>query len=368
MVKVPLGGAQFQMPTGNAVPTLIGHLAQFSTFAKQGELLCTQSLAYLLRNAEATEAFTAHFLKPAGICFSGNLSWKAEARQADLDRPDLEATTSDKRPVAKIEAKLCAALSEGQLVSYVSDLQKRANGGLLLLLVPSYRLSEATELATKTFALSGDGPQWRIGSHPGCVVTVASWEEIRDILAKNSSPNYGSDFEQFRDLYGALNGDYYEPPPSGEWREREAYYLTLVDRVTRRLTASGPILPMGPDVKSDPRGYQRRYVCLSSEGAKASCYAIGVRDPFVGYDTPIWLRFHHGTGMFDEIRQRLKESNFSPRLVEQQSHVWLPLDLPSAEGDVNIRVEALVKQAKEIELVAYLRCVETVKKQITRSE
>ena len=110
---------------------------------------------------------------------------------------------------------------------------------------------------------------------------------------------------------------------------------------------------MGFDRESDPIAYQRRYVCLSSEGTKASYYAIGVRDPFVGYDTPIWLRFHHVTGMFDEIRQRLKESDFSPRLVEHRGHVWLPLDPTSDESDGKLIVDSLVRQARTIEQIAY---------------
>lgn len=31
---------------------LLGHLAQLGSFTKQGELLCTQGLAYLLRDAD----------------------------------------------------------------------------------------------------------------------------------------------------------------------------------------------------------------------------------------------------------------------------------------------------------------------------
>ncbi len=36
---------------------LMGHLAQFSSFSKQGEVLCTQGLKYLLENSDARVAF-----------------------------------------------------------------------------------------------------------------------------------------------------------------------------------------------------------------------------------------------------------------------------------------------------------------------
>ena len=38
---------------------LLSHLAQFSSFSKQGELLCTQGLTYLLENPDARAAFGA---------------------------------------------------------------------------------------------------------------------------------------------------------------------------------------------------------------------------------------------------------------------------------------------------------------------
>ena len=335
------------------MPTLMGHLAQFSAFAKQGEVLCTQGLAHLLRNLEAAEAFNNHYLKPADIIFSGNLSWKAEARQKDWARPDLEALTSDAKPAVKIEAKLGAVLSEGQLQSYIADLHDRAERGLLLVLVPRYRIKDAIIAATQAFGLSGDGPQWRLGSDAGYVVTVTSWEQILDILAKNSSATFASDYAQFRDLYRALNGDYFEASREIEWRDRELNFLTLVDKTTRLLAPSGQLLPMGSDGESDPIAYQRRYVCRSSEGTKTSCYSIGIRDPFLGYKTPIWLRFHRETGMFDVIHQRLMESDFSPRLVEHRGHIWLPLDLPSDETDGKLLVDALERQARTIECIAY---------------
>lgn len=335
------------------MPTLMGHLAQFSAFNKQGELLCTQGLAHILRNSEAGEAFNAHYLRPAGITYSGQLTWQAEARQEDRARPDLEATTGDGKPVAKIEAKLGAALSEDQLRSYVADLRRRAAGGLLLVLVPSYRIKEALALVSKAFVLSGSGPQWRLSDFAGCVVTVSSWEEILSMLTKKSAEPFGGDFAQFRDLYRTLIGDYFEAPPAGKWRECEGSFIVFVDRATRKLTPQGQILPLGSDGKNRTKAYERRYVCRPTGAEKASCYSIGVCDPFPKYSTPIWLRFHRVTGMFDEIRKRLRESDFSGRLVEHQGHVWIPLDIPSNETDGKLLVDSLVRQANAIERIAY---------------
>ena len=70
--------------------TLLGHLSQFATFFKQGELLCSQGLAYLLRTyPDARVAFHEQFAAPAGIQIDGSLTWHAEAYQdEDQGRPD----------------------------------------------------------------------------------------------------------------------------------------------------------------------------------------------------------------------------------------------------------------------------------------
>ena len=48
------------------VRRLLSHLAQFASFSNQGELLCTQGLAYLLENPEAGAAFGGLHLQTSG--------------------------------------------------------------------------------------------------------------------------------------------------------------------------------------------------------------------------------------------------------------------------------------------------------------
>jgi hypothetical protein len=127
------------------------------------------------------------------------------------------------------------------------------------------------------------------------------------------------------------------------WREREDFFLNLVDRATRRVTPQGKkVLPMDADDRVNPKGYQRRYVCRSI-GSAESCFSVGVRDPFRGHITPIWLRFHCNTGSFSEIRARLAASDLSQRLVESGSHIWIPLDVP-LKADGEQLVDSLVAQ------------------------
>ena len=102
---------------------LLTHLAQFSSFAKQGELLCTQSVAHFIQDREARTAFNRYVCGLLNSPSLGEFAWRAEVRQADSGRPDLEGCTADRGWLVKIEAKLGTELHPSQLQSYLSDLE-----------------------------------------------------------------------------------------------------------------------------------------------------------------------------------------------------------------------------------------------------
>ena len=77
---------------------LLGHLAQFGSFSKQGELLCTQGLAYLLRDPEGERAFTDWISSATGHSLSPGLSWQAEAAKRIEDGPISKEGTRRARP------------------------------------------------------------------------------------------------------------------------------------------------------------------------------------------------------------------------------------------------------------------------------
>jgi len=276
---------------------LLSHLARFGSFSKQGELLCTQGLTYLLENQDARAAFGVYLSKLTGRTVGPDLTWRAEVGQQDRGRPDLEACTVDGKPVAKIEAKLGAALGEGQLASYLCDFQNRSGVGLLLVLVPRHRIKEmhtSVPSACHPFVVNGDGP-WQPIDASGLSVAVICWEEILEVMGAVCSEPFSGDLAQFRAMYRVLIGDDIEPITSDAevlaWREKEGVYVNLVDRVTRRLTREGQVLPMGSerlvpmDSELDRNDYQRRYVCLPL-GDKKPCFSVGAREPFAGYVTP----------------------------------------------------------------------------------
>jgi hypothetical protein len=71
-------------------PTLLGYLARFGSFSVQSEVLCTQGLAYLLReHEEARSALAKEVEARTGVRIGDSLTWKAEAPQEDKGRVDL---------------------------------------------------------------------------------------------------------------------------------------------------------------------------------------------------------------------------------------------------------------------------------------
>ena len=335
---------------------LLGHLAQFGSFAQQGELLCTQGLAYLLRDAEGEQAFTDFISSATGHSLSPGLSWWAESRQEDRRRPDLEGRNAEGRPVVKIEAKLWAPFGQGQLESYVSASFAGGQGGTLLIVVPKSRLEEITGYVSTLFGFAGAQP-WRIMREAVEVAcAVVTWEDLLEALSTVSSEGFRADFSQFHAMYRVLNGDDMEPITSDEevlaWRDREAWWEILVEQTTRALTAPADrVLPFGVD--GGAQLYRRRYVCrrVSREESWA-CYSVGTRDPFQGHKTPVWLRFHKGNGHFIEIAGRLERSDLGAEAVHSLGHLWFPLEVP-LNSDRKTMTGALIAQVQRILAVAY---------------
>ena len=333
---------------------LLGHLAQFGSLSQQGELLCTQGLAYLLEDPEGERVFTGWISSATDHPLSSGLSWLAERRQEDRGRPDLEGRNAEGLPVVKIEAKLGAAFGEAQLESYVSALCASGQGGTLLIVVPRSRLEEITGYASAHFGIAGAGPGRIVCEAVEIPCAVVTWEDLLEELSTVTSERFQDDLSQFRAMYRAFNGDDMEPLTSDEqvlaWHDQEAWWKVLVDHVTRVLTVSGGrILPVGEDGGVQP--YWRRYVCRTVSQV-SSCYSVGTMDPFQNYQTPLWLRFHGGTGHFAEITGRLERSALWKEVVRSQGHLWLPLEVP-LNSDREAMTKALIAQVQGILAVAY---------------
>jgi hypothetical protein len=344
---------------------LLGHLAQFASFQKQGELLCTHSLAHLLQNPRAKAKFAFLIGRLAHIKLKENLTWHAEERQRDGGRPDLAGRANGKL-VVKIEAKLGAKLDKGQICCYAKDLQKNGSASAtLLVVVPLYRVGEAKEVVHDAFQLSGHGP-WRLTQYPQLSVAVITWNDVLDVLSEIGSQDFRNDLDQLRAMYRFLTGDYTEPLAGSKelarWREREPDFDNWVDRATRLLKLKTDRNRYPMQREKVPEGgeitiYHRRYVGrpYGKEKEPFCCFSIGVRDPFIRYKTPIWLRFHKDTRHFSEVRDLLLSSAIKEKrgVVRSGGHIWIPLGVKFNVGTDEI-VKHLIRQAQAVLKIAHL--------------
>jgi hypothetical protein len=328
----------------------MGYLSQYASFSKQGELLCTQSLTYLLSNKEAQHTFTSFLGAESNSSVDELLTWRAEYIQSDGGRPDLEGCRADGVPIVKIEGKLDAAFGEGQLASYMSELYTLDCKGKLFLLVPRSRYAETSEYAVCHFILQGYGP-WQVQN---VTLAVITWEDLFKCLGSVTDQGFREDLAQLHAMYRALNGDDMEPLTTDEqvllWRERETWWVKLVDLSSRQLTPQdSKMLPLGLEKGAVP--YCRRYICCNIRGIE-SYYSVGTRDPFQNHSTPIWLRFHKDTAHFQAIAEQLENSPLATKIVRSGRHIWYPLEVPY-NADRATMINDLLEQITQITNVAY---------------
>jgi hypothetical protein len=284
----------------------------------------------------------------------------------EKERPDIEAQSENGVPFIMIEAKLGAVLGPDQLRAYVEILQKfDGDEAALLVLVPKNRIKEATETVSEPFG-PPQSDRWYVAGDRPCRVAVITWDDIFTALRRCKEENFAYDLAQLEEMYRELRGDYIAPLADKEdllyWRERETDFINVAKEASRQLTPGGRLLPFQPEPLEEPseksegpseafedQVYRRRYVRFP-DGHSDSYFSIGVRDPFSGWKTPIWMRFHRDTDKFGSIRQRIEKDPF---LVWRESggHIWIPMKVPY-EVPGEQMIDAIVEQAKAVLSVA----------------
>lgn len=331
--------------------TLAGYLAQMGFLSRQSEVLCTHGLTYLLEDFASSAAFARYLSSQTGVEVPTDLVWRAEVGHPNGGRVDVEGQTDLGIPIVEIEAKLGAALDPRQLRSYANHVVAHgANDPVLLVLVP-YRLKEATSVIREAFGVDGAGPSWR-AAEPPVSITITGWDEALDVIQGALTGQRADDATQLRGMYLTFTGDFHVPRGGLAWRDHEADFVALVDQATRQLFDPGELYPMGfePEARDEHAyGYRRRYT--PSLVSPDTALSIGVRDPFEGHSTPIWLRYHCKTPSFSVALKHLHESTYASTLVPGTTHAWLPLE-PLTGDSAGTAVADLVGQARAIDRAA----------------
>lgn len=162
--------------------TIAGYLAQWGLLYKQGEVLCTHGLTYLLEEPAASAALVRLLAERTGVDLPSEVSWVAEVSHPETaGRVDLEAQLADGTPVVEIEAKLWANLDCRQLHAYATHVASTHSDGVLAVLMPPDRVDEAVATVRRCFAVQVREPGWR-SEDPAVHLAVLDWETVLDRL------------------------------------------------------------------------------------------------------------------------------------------------------------------------------------------
>lgn len=335
---------------------LLGRLAGLGWFARHGEVAATQALAMLLEEPQLREALLRHLNQIAGTDVGAVRSFPPEVVHTDLARPDLEGQDQAGRPLVVVEAKFGAQLTARQLLAYRTDQRARldARDGVLIVLVPSYRIPEAQALITAVEDQMDGTPAASIAL---AADTWENWLEILDSgadeLPVDDRSAVLSDLGQLRSLCAAMRA--LDVPPLGvtatgrELDERKGDLHRLVKEVTSRYPApSGRLLPMQEE---GAVGFRFRYIPGGLIDVNCYC-AVGVAAALAADDeTPFWLRYHRKTSSFQTVSDRIMASRFATDARGNEGHLWLPLRVSDDRSGAAV-MEELVEKIEEIRAVA----------------
>jgi hypothetical protein len=350
-------------------PSLVGRLAESWWVRRYSELTMTLALAHLLGRPGCARILAELVGQRTGAAMPVLTEWVTEPVQPDLGRPDVEAVLDGFEgavPIVKIEAKLGAELTAGQLRSFADDqLRPRTsesptNGGrtrFIVLVVPRSRMPDARrvleelgaapigttgrEAAPRGFRLSAEE------ATPLQVAAIVTWKELADRFVTVAEQR--CDAEAFRDLYAGLQAVAIAPFTVDDliapgWEEAADDVASVLKAATEGMF-SGRVNPW----RAEPPDFVgRRYVSRVSGSGDRTHFAVGVREPHPWHPTPAWLRYHPDTPDFASVQRRLAASLYSDMLIRDGGGpVWIPLYLPD---DVSFET-AVVAVKEQIERI-----------------
>ena len=336
---------------------LLGRLAGLGWFAKHGEVAATQSVAMLLEESVLKVALLRRLGEVTNTDLGAVAMFHAELVHDDLARPDLEGRDGRGHPLVVIEAKFGASLTTAQLQAYVTYQLARLNGGtrgVLVVLVPSYRRSEA-EAVLSTVRSEGDGPT---AVAPSVCTAVLTWDELfglwDEAVQKLPADDRGSvtcDLRQLRSLCKTMVA--LDIPPLGlvatggdGWQDRESDLKRLVDEASASFPYESRLLPLGIERWPGFEYYRRYLPGKRPDGGQCSLGLVGGLP-----GTPFWLRYHRETPNFRIFADRIMASRFAPAARGEGGHLWLPLHVSADRSGATI-VSELIEEIEAIRAVA----------------
>lgn len=345
---------QVNRNTSTKRKSLLGRLAGTGWFSRRAEVTATMSMTLLLEEELFKRSFLRALTKETGVDLHSVSSFHAESVLADGNRVDVEGVDANGRPLVMVEAKFGALLTGGQIGGYFEDQSQRlgaGSAGVLVVLVPDYRVHEARLLIESLSAVGSTG----VGRGTVSVVTmtwrgiVQLWErELEESKVERLLESPHADLAQFEELCLAFGGMKSEGQVPSEWERLGERFLPVIDAVTSRLS-EGKRLPLVTTSAFAPS----RYVESNLPGLFG---ALGIHQVLSDDERfPLWLRFHRDTGKEDggiaTIRARFTNSKYANRMRTDDGHVWIPMDVDEQLDDLGL-VSSLIDECRELLKIA----------------
>ena len=265
---------------------LLGRLAALGWFMQNGEVAATLSVAILLEEPGLRDALLRRLRQLTCANLGAVASFQGEVVHDKFGRPDLEGWDDRGRPLVVVEAKFGARLEAAQLQAYMTHQTAGLDGsarGALVVLVPSYRRSEA-EAVLRIVGSEGDEPAAPVST---AVLTwdelLGLWDEAVQNVSADDRDTVMCDLRQLRGLCKTMVGLDIVPlglvaTGGGAWQDRESDLKRLVDEASAKFPYSSRRLPLGTE-RWPGFDYYRRYLPSGRPGAGQCSLGRGRRAP-----------------------------------------------------------------------------------------
>lgn len=341
--------------------TLLAQLAPL--FGSQTENLAVEALGHILSGSAAARGALSELLEAGGA----GIGQVAEVRTQDVGedgaRPDLVGADRDGKERVLIEAKFWAGLTENQPGGYLARLAPARQPSALLFVAPAQRMAALwAELCRLSETASGNASQSPVeelrsaATSTGPYLMLTSWRSLLGRMAAKASAAADShaeiDIRQLRGLTEQQDAEAFLPlrrEELGPQLPRRVIDLSgLVDDAIGRVAETEWVSIKGAKKTATSTSYGIWMTFLRAR-------PIGDTAPFFGVDfglwarhgnTPVWLRFHHPSGVLRRGVQPLRQGN-PLGLLETSAWVNVPIELP-VEKERGAVLDAVVARILEV--------------------
>jgi hypothetical protein len=322
-------------------PTLLADLAVM--MASSPEDVATRALELILRGSPAARAATTRLLDTwRGRQGKPITRWASQVGGEDEGRTDLQGFDAREEPVAILENKFWAGLTDNQPSTYLTRL--RGADGILAFVVPARRVALiANELSVRirgkgetSVAFSREGEADIAHLPSGCTIAVSSWSVVLSAVgaALEAAEEYDkrADLHQLEGLVAKMETEGYRPFTSadltGDTPHLVLQLCDLVDAAVEQLLMR-PFANKKNLKATAGQGWYGHYLRIHGYG----CQLVMSSSRWSAHGvSPVWLRVSSSDWTFQEdLRLPLRGAVEDGAWVQEEHGYsvgfWIPIRL-----------------------------------------